>query len=301
MSRINVEDSLANDPRFQAIVFKIGLKLAYGEWVLIAKLAQRYWKEEKLIPKNIYKLGEYDASFIDSGLVQEKENGYYLAGSEEYFAWILAKVKNGQKGGRPSKNNNLKKATNNLNESYKNPPTPTPTPTPTLLKNINSPVDTGRNEKIDINKIFREEIIDYLNQKTNRKYRASSLKAKRHINARIQEGYCIDDFKSVIDKKVAQWLHDPKMNDYLRPQTLFGTNFDDYLNSNNSNFKSLEEIIDNFILYLGNPYSEYKEKINDYLWVLNYISYRELGRMHENKARNEIKSIILKGNSNGKS
>lgn len=44
-------------------------------------------------------------------------------------------------------------------------------------------------------------------------------------------GYTMDDFKHVIDQKVKQWLFDPKMNMYLRPNTLFSpTNFENYLN-----------------------------------------------------------------------
>ena len=40
----------------------------------------------------------------------------------------------------------------------------------------------------------------------------------------------MDDFKRVIDTKVKQWLNDDNMRKYLRPETLFGTKFEAYLN-----------------------------------------------------------------------
>ena len=39
----------------------------------------------------------------------------------------------------------------------------------------------------------------------------------------------IDDFKTVIDKKADDWIG-TDMEKYLRPETLFGTKFESYLN-----------------------------------------------------------------------
>ena len=50
------------------------------------------------------------------------------------------------------------------------------------------------------------------------------------IKARFNEGQQLDDFKRVIDIKTKQWLNNPEMSMYLRPQTLFGNKFDEYLN-----------------------------------------------------------------------
>lgn len=74
------------------------------------------------------------------------------------------------------------------------------------------------------------EIIDYLNLKAGTKYRATSKKTQGLIKARFKEGFDIDDFKTVIDKKTTEWKNDKKMNQYLRPETLFGTKFEGYLN-----------------------------------------------------------------------
>ena len=76
-----------------------------------------------------------------------------------------------------------------------------------------------------------KEIIEYLNLKANTKFRSNSAATKRHLNARLAEGFTIDDFKKVIDIKCAQWLNDPNMKKYLRPETLFtASHFESYLN-----------------------------------------------------------------------
>lgn len=75
-----------------------------------------------------------------------------------------------------------------------------------------------------------KDVIDHLNDKVGAKYKPNSAVNKRLIDARAKEGYSLDDFKTVIDNKCATWAHDPKMSKYLRPQTLFGTKFESYLN-----------------------------------------------------------------------
>ena len=77
-----------------------------------------------------------------------------------------------------------------------------------------------------------KEIIDYLNSKTGKNYRANIQKNKALIKARWSEGYQLDDFKQVIDNMVKNW-HGTEYAKYLRPETLFGTKFDGYLNQGN--------------------------------------------------------------------
>lgn len=79
-------------------------------------------------------------------------------------------------------------------------------------------------------KIPYEKIIDYLNRKTNSHYRPTSKATKRLIKARYNDGFTDADFKTVIDKKCTEWLQDANMAQYLRPETLFGTKFEAYLN-----------------------------------------------------------------------
>ena len=85
-----------------------------------------------------------------------------------------------------------------------------------------------------------KEIITYLNEKTGKKLRWDVKSNQKEIKARFNEGYTLDDFKTVIDKKYHEWGRKPTkeelqrgikdMRIYLRPKTLFGSNFDVYLN-----------------------------------------------------------------------
>ena len=74
------------------------------------------------------------------------------------------------------------------------------------------------------------EIVDYLNSKIGTHYRATTRKTQSLIKARMNEGFTVDDFKIVIDNKAAEWSKDERMSKYLRPETLFGTKFESYLN-----------------------------------------------------------------------
>lgn len=78
-----------------------------------------------------------------------------------------------------------------------------------------------------------QEIIEYLNSKTNKQFKSTTPSSRKYINQRWSDGFRLDDFKRVIDNKVVNWLNDPVRNIYLRPQTLFGSNFESYLNENN--------------------------------------------------------------------
>lgn len=74
------------------------------------------------------------------------------------------------------------------------------------------------------------EIIDYLNLRTGSSYRHTTKKTKDLIKARFNEKFTLDDFKTVIDKKTIEWINKPDMVGFLRPETLFGTKFESYLN-----------------------------------------------------------------------
>ena len=72
-------------------------------------------------------------------------------------------------------------------------------------------------------------IVSYLNERTGKSFRASSRATKDKIRARLNEGFTADDFKRVIDVKTAEWMG-TEQEKYLRPETLFGTKFEGYLN-----------------------------------------------------------------------
>lgn len=94
--------------------------------------------------------------------------------------------------------------------------------------------EEDKEEEIDNKYILSaaySEIIDYLNEKADTKYKSTGKKTQSLIKARMNDGFTVEDFKTVIDNQCSKWLNDSKMQDYLRPETLFGTKFEGYLNS----------------------------------------------------------------------
>lgn len=76
------------------------------------------------------------------------------------------------------------------------------------------------------------EIIEYLNLKTGSKFKTTTKPYIQAIRSRLKEGYTVDDFKTVIDKKCREWKG-TKLEKYLTPKTLFApSHFDTYLNAN---------------------------------------------------------------------
>ena len=93
-----------------------------------------------------------------------------------------------------------------------------------INNNIYSPVSSKQD------KIPYQDIVEYLNLKANTKFRFTSEKTRKLIKARINENFTVEDFKTVIDNKCDEWLNDDEMKIYLRPETLFGSKFESYLN-----------------------------------------------------------------------
>lgn len=100
-------------------------------------------------------------------------------------------------------------------------------------KTVHTPMDKTvqcNNTSINNTSInIYSRVIDYLNKKADTRYRSTTKKNKDLIKARINEGFTEDDFIKVIDNKVKEWVN-TDMQKYLRPETLFGTKFEGYLN-----------------------------------------------------------------------
>lgn len=76
-----------------------------------------------------------------------------------------------------------------------------------------------------------KDIVLFLNQMTGKRFSDKTESTKKSINARLSDGYTVEDFKQVITTKTEEWLNDPKMSKYLAPDTLFRpANFEKYLN-----------------------------------------------------------------------
>ena len=115
----------------------------------------------------------------------------------------------------------------------------------------------------DTPKIPYKEIVQYLNNRTGSKYKSTTKKTRKLIKARWNEGFRLNDFKDVIDKKCMEWLDDDEMSKYLRPPTLFSNKFESYLNqlSVSNGSKTKEEKSNDA---MKNLYQKYKqeEKVN---------------------------------------
>lgn len=97
-------------------------------------------------------------------------------------------------------------------------------------------VNTNKNvKKVEKVKNVKEEdiyspIVEHLNSAANKNFKSNAKGTREFINARTKEGYTLEDFKEVINKKVKEWSN-TDMEKYLRPSTLFNaTKFESYLN-----------------------------------------------------------------------
>lgn len=99
--------------------------------------------------------------------------------------------------------------------------------TVTVTVNNNVSNNSLSNTYLDIYK----DIIDYFNEKTGKRYSYKTKSTQSMIKARLNDGYEVDDFKTVIDNKVNDWLGNDDFEKYLRPETIFCTkHFEGYLN-----------------------------------------------------------------------
>lgn len=89
---------------------------------------------------------------------------------------------------------------------------------------------SGKPDAPPANTILYESIVAYLNKQASTHYKPTTPKTRDLIKARWNEGFREEDFKRVIDNMIADWGGDSEWEKYLRPETLFGTKFESYLN-----------------------------------------------------------------------
>ena len=107
----------------------------------------------------------------------------------------------------------------NTNVANTNTKTSTTTKTDTETTTTSSETDAG---------LLSFDLIQYLNEKTGSDYKADKANAVR-VQSLLDAGYSPDQLRTVIDKKCDEWMTDEKMRSYLRPSTLFGDKFGEYL------------------------------------------------------------------------
>ena len=90
-----------------------------------------------------------------------------------------------------------------------------------------------------------KKVIDHLNKRNNSNFRSTTKTTKQKINARLNEGYKLDDFITVIDKKCKEWKN-TEFEKFLCPETLFGNKFEKYLNQKDNSNSSKKNVPDWF-------------------------------------------------------
>ena len=176
------------------------------------------WEEEIHLSK--YQVMRSIKKLKNMGIVEtalKKANGaptvHYKVDSEVTSQWIVKKLNNG-------------KSTNLTMDSKETQQSLTEITTEITTENTNNNILSPSSI---VEPIPYKEIVAYLNGKTNKKYKHTTGKTRRFIEARWNEDFKLDDFKKVIDIKTSEWLG-TSQEKYLRPETLFGTKFEGYLN-----------------------------------------------------------------------
>lgn len=129
-----------------------------------------------------------------------------------------------------------------------------------------------------------EDIVTFLNSMVGSNYKSTTSKTRKLIAARLAEGFTVDDFKAVITKKAKEW-QGTDMAQYLRPETLFGTKFEGYLNQ--------PEVKNNRRSPLSRAEQERQEGID----AVNRLiaEYEEEERQNEQIGHNESHSTFTTG------
>jgi len=102
------------------------------------------------------------------------------------------------------------------------------------LGKVNKDILSDGSDDVPTEPSIYKKVIDYLNLKAETSYRHQTKATQQKIKARLAEGFSEQDFYTVVDKKTQEWLDDADMQKFLRPETLFGTKFESYLNQLNS-------------------------------------------------------------------
>ncbi|PTJ29921.1 conserved phage C-terminal domain-containing protein [Staphylococcus simulans] len=175
------------------------------------------WEEEMHLSK--YQVMRSIKKLKNMGIVEtalKKANGaptvHYKVDSEVTSQWIVKFLNNG-------------KSTNLTMDSKETQQSLTEITTEITTETTNNNILSGNPTHTPY-----KEIIDYLNEKTGKRFSHKSKANQKLIRARFNEDNSKEDFFTVIDNMTAQWKDNPKMEEYLRPKTLFSGNFDNYKN-----------------------------------------------------------------------
>ena len=152
------------------------------------------------------------------------------------------RTESGRKGGIRSGEVRKAKAENEANEANASPNKFTDK----IINEANEAVNVNVNDNVNVNvngnvsvslraepddaSFLSSSLISYLNKQVGGRYRVTD-EIKNRIGELLAAGYTSTDMRLVIDKKVVEWKDSDKMRAYLRPRTLFGDKFEEYVNA----------------------------------------------------------------------
>lgn len=199
---------------------KANEKLLYGEVTALCNSSGECWASNKFFAElydvHITNVSRWVNSLVDKGYLESQL--VYKEGTKEIEKRILRLSSVSKNVKTPNSKNvktSISKNAKENNTSINN----------TSMNNniLSSNLDDTKGKAV--------EIIDYLNEKAGKRFSHKTKETAKHINARLKDGYTVEDFKRVIDNRVMKWSKDKKMKEYIRPDTLFTpTNFEKYLN-----------------------------------------------------------------------
>lgn len=110
-----------------------------------------------------------------------------------------------------------------------------------IIKVLNYDNYTLYKTKLDDNAKKIDQVIKYFDEVTGKKTNTQNKKIRKLINNIIYSGYSFEQIKTVIKRKNDQWKNDEVFSKYVRPSTLFGSKFDEYLNEKVESRKELKK------------------------------------------------------------
>jgi uncharacterized phage protein (TIGR02220 family) len=125
---------------------------------------------------------------------------------------------------------------------------------------IGKGIGKGKVKVLVKDNIVVEEILADLNLVLSTSYKPNSDKNRELIEARLAEGFTLEDFKTVHRKMLRAWGADEKMVKYLRPLTLYGTKFESYLNQKSITTKLTPEGLKAYLV--GQEWLKSKEVVD---------------------------------------
>ena len=115
-------------------------------------------------------------------------------------------------------------------------------------------------DKISKDKVEYDSIITDLNLVLGTSYKTTSSKTRELIDARLNDGYTLEEFKLVHRKMLRSWGNDEKMVKFLRPQTLYSPKFESYLQQKETTTKLTEVGVKTYLI--GQEWLKNREIIN---------------------------------------